>query len=321
MTQTHWLPGIVVLAIGLAIGVAFLFRLRRQSVRPGRDADGRLADLDRAAQLILDQLKELVADRHHLEAAQFDAETNRLEQEAAAALRARDEYARGRAVPGQLNPKAAAGPAVAAPSPQGWLARNPQLKGALWGAGVVLFFVALGLFLGQEQKPREDGANATGKTPPMASPGEPQEDPVLKEAMANYQAHPDSVDAIAALCHELINRQEFQEATRLTERGLGLDPFHIESRIHRAVLAAIEGNRENGEKVLTHLADAFPNAYEGRLYLGLMALQSGQQRAALDNFERYAAEAPVNEQPPRLSEGIEMLRRQLGKPAGEPATR
>ncbi len=260
MTQTHWLPGIVVLAIGLAIGVAFLFRLRRQSVRPGRDADGRLADLDRAAQLILDQLKELVADRHHLEAAQFDAEKNRLEQEAASALRARDEYARGRAVPEPVNPKAPAAPTVAAPAPQGWLARNPQLKGALWGAGVVLFFVALGLFLGQEQKPREDGANATGKTPPMASPGEPQEDPV-------------------------------------------------------------QGNRENGEKVLTHLADAFPNAYEGRLYLGLLALQSGQQRAALDNFERYAAEAPVNEQPPRLSEGIEMLRRQLGKPAGEPATR
>ena len=321
MTQTHWLPGIIVLAIGLAIGVAFLFRLR-QNARPGLDADGRLADLDRAAQLILDQLKELVADRHHLEAAQFDAEKNRLEQEAAAALRARDEYARGRAVPGQVSPKASAATATAAaPAPQGWMARHPQLKGAIWGAGVVLFFVALGLFLGQEQKPREDGANATGKTPPMASPGEPQEDPALKEAMANYQAHPDSVDAIAALCHELINRQEFQEATRLTERGLGLDPFHIESRIHRAVLAAIEGNREKGEKVLTHLADAFPDAYEGRLYLGLLALQSGQQRAALDNFERYAAEAPVNEQPPRLSEGIEMLRRQLGKPAGEPATR
>ncbi len=325
MTQTHWLPGIIVLAIGLAIGVAFLFRLRLQSARPGPDADGRLADLERAAQLILDQLKELVADRHHLEAAQFDAEKNRLEQEAAAALRARDEYARGRAVPAQVNEKAAAATAtataVAAPTPQGWLARHPQLKGGLWGAGVVLFFVALGLFLGQEQKPREDGASATSKTPPMASPGEPQEDPALKEAMANYQAHPDSVDAIATLCHELINRQEFQEATRLTERALGLDPFHIESRIHRAVLAAIEGNRENGEKVLTHLADAFPNAYEGRLYLGLLALQSGQQRAALDNFERYAAEAPVNEQPPRLSEGIEMLRRQLGKPAGEPATR
>jgi len=321
MTQTQWLPGMIALAIGLAIGIAFLFRLRQQGARPAPDADGRLADLERAAQLILDQLKELVADRHHLEAAQFDAEKNRLEQEAAAALRARDEYARGNAIPAQVGERAAAAATAAAPAPQGWLARHPQLKGALWGAGVVLFFVALGLFLGQEQKPRQDGAGATGKTPPMASAGEPQEDPGLKEAMANYQAHPDSVEAIAALCHELINRQEFQEATRLTERGLGLDPFHIENRIHRAILAAIEGNREKGEKVLAHLADAYPDAYEGRLYLGLLALQSGEQRVALDNFERYAAEAPVNEQPPRLAEGIEMLRRQAGKPAGEPATR
>src|ERR1700736_1767980 len=134
MAQTHWLPGIIVLAIGLAIGVAFLFRLR-QNARPGLDADGRLADLDRAAQLILDQLKELVADRHHLEAAQFDAEKSRLEQEAAAALRARDEYARGRAVAQGVSEKPAP---VAATAPQGWLARHPQLKGALWGGGVVL---------------------------------------------------------------------------------------------------------------------------------------------------------------------------------------
>src|ERR1700682_665391 len=140
MTQTHWLPGIIVLAIGLAIGVAFLFRLR-QNARPGLDADGRLADLDRAAQLILDQLKELVADRHHLEASQFDAEKNRLEQEAAAALRARDEYARGRAVPGPVNPKAAAGPTVAAASPQGWLGGPSHPQGAVWGAGGVLLLL------------------------------------------------------------------------------------------------------------------------------------------------------------------------------------
>jgi tetratricopeptide (TPR) repeat protein len=304
----------------LTAGLAFLFRLRKQKARPGLAANDRLADLERGAQLILDQLKELVADQHHLEAAQFDAEKNRLEQEAAAALRARDEYARGRGRPvsEKVNEKAAA---VASTAPPGWLARHPQFKGALWGAGVVLFFVVLGLFLGQEQKPRQDEAGATGKTPPMAGSGEPSEDPALKETIANYRAHPESVDAIAGLSHELINRQAFQEATRLTEHALGIDPFHVETRIHRAVLAAIEGNREKGEKALTHLANAYPDAYEGRLYLGLLALQAGEQRAALDNFERYAAEAPVNEQPPRLGEGIEMLRKQLGKPSGEPATR
>ncbi len=323
MTQTQWLPGVIVLAVGLVVGLVFLLRLRKGDARPSSNAEDRLADLERRAQLILDQLKELNADRHHLEPAQFESEKNRLEQEAASALRARDEYARGLAASAKASPKAEAAAASAAQAPRGWLARHPQLKGAIWGGGVVLFFVVLGLLLGQEQKPRQEGAGATGKTPPMASAaqGEQQEDPVLKEALANYQAHPESVDAISRLSHELINHQDFGEASRLTERALGLDPFDLESRIHRAVLAAIQGDREKGEKALEHLANAYPDAHEGRLYLGLLALQAGEHRAALDDFERYAAEAPLNEQPPRLAEGIAILRKQLGLPAGDPATR
>jgi tetratricopeptide (TPR) repeat protein len=315
MTQTQWLPGVIVLAIGLAIGFAFLVRFRRGGGRPNRDAGDRLADLERRAQLALDQLKELEADRHHLEPSQFETEKNRLELEAAGALRARDEYARDLAASSKGTPR----PEPTGPSTvsAGWFGRHPQLKGALWGGGVVLFFVALGLLLGREQKPRQEGAGAIGRTPPMAGTAEQQEDPGLNEALANYQAHPESIDAMSRLAHELINRQDFEEASRLTERALGMDPFHLESRIHRVVLAAIQGNRERGEKALEHLANAYPNAYEGRLYLGLLALQSGEHRVALDNFERYAAEAPPNEQPPRLTEGIAMLRRQLGLTGGD----
>jgi len=313
MTQTQWLPGVIALAIGLASGLALLF-FRKGSGRPAAAADDRLADLERRAQLILDQLKELDADRHHLEADQFEAEKARLEQEAAAALRARDEYGRGAAArQDAAKPVAPEAP----PARQGWLARHPQLKGALWGGGVVLFAVILGLLLSQDQKPRQDGMGATGKIPPTAgAPEEKQEDPVLNEAMANYQAHPDNVEAMSRLSHELINRQDFQEAARLTERSLGLDPFHLESRIHRAVLAAIEGEREKGQKTLQHLANDYPDAHEARLYLGLLALQAGEERAALEILERYSAEAPPSQQPPRLADAIATLRKKLGLAAG-----
>jgi len=311
MTQTQWLPGVIALAVGLVCGLAFLF-FRKGSTRPAAAVDDRVADLERRAQLILDQLKELSADRHHLDAAQFEAEKARLEQEAAAALRARDEY--GRAAARQTPAKPVA--PEAAPSPQGWLARHPQLKGAFWGGGVVLFAVILGLLLSQDQKPRQDGMGATGKTPPTAGAPETRDDPVLNEAMANYQAHPDSVEAMTRLSHELINRQEFQEAARLTERSLGLDPFHLESRIHRAVLAAIEGDREKGQKTLEHLANAYPDAHEARLYHGLLALQAGDERTALDILERYSAEAPPSQQPPRLADVIATLRKKLGLAAG-----
>src|SRR5215831_14457580 len=315
MTQTQWLPGVIALAVGLVCGLAFLF-FRKGSTRPAAAVDDRVADLERRAQLILDQLKELNADRHHLDAAQFEAEKARLEQEAAAALRARDEYSRGGAAP-KIPAKPI--PPEAASAPRGWLGRHPQLKGAFWGGGVVLFAVILGLLLSQDQKPRQDGMGATGKTPPMAGAPEAQEDPILNEAMANYQAHPDSVEAMSRLSHELINRQDFQEATRLTERSLGLDPFHVESRIHRAVLVAVEGDREKGQKALEHLANAYPDAHEARLYHGLLALQAGNERTALEILERYSAEAPPSQQPPRLADVIATLRKKLGPASGNGA--
>src|SRR5262245_54494340 len=96
MSQTDWLPGAIALAVGLVVGLGMLIWLQnRKAARPSREKPEQLADLERRAQLLIDQLKELIEDRHHLEPAQFEAEKQRLELEAAAALRARDECARG----------------------------------------------------------------------------------------------------------------------------------------------------------------------------------------------------------------------------------
>jgi tetratricopeptide (TPR) repeat protein len=141
-----------------------------------------------------------------------------------------------------------------------------------------------------------------------------QEDPDLREIVAQLQAHPDNVDLVARLSHQLINRREWEEANRLTERGLGLNPFHVESRIHRAVLSAARDEKA-AIAALEHLTRDYPDAYEGLLFLGGLALQKEDPRKALDYFERYLADAPASEQPPRLREGMAMLRTQLGLPA------
>ena len=52
------------------------------------------------------------------------------------ALRARDTHATGRPLP-----PAPAGDATTSSAPPGFLARSPQLKGALWGGGVVLLLM------------------------------------------------------------------------------------------------------------------------------------------------------------------------------------
>lgn len=317
MTETNWWPGVIVLALGLLAGGGYLLFFRPRAARKSEKRDEHLVDLDGRVQLLLDQLKELNADRHHLDPQQFAAEKSRLELEAAAAMRARDEYQRGGKPKGPE--QAAEAPAAAAEArPPGWWARHPQLKGAAWGGGLVLFFVVLGLLLQQEQKPRGERGEATGRTPPMQAAGDSsseREDPTLKDALAQLQAHPDNVEVISHVGHLLINREDWEEAGRLTERALGLNPFHIESRIHRAVLMATRGDKPGAIAALEHLTRDYPDAYEGLLFLGALALQDKDPHRALDYFERFVAEAPAREHPPRLREAMMMIRNQLGMPA------
>lgn len=308
MSQTNWLPGVIVLAIALGGGLLALFTLWRRREAPGARAE-RIAELDDQAHRLMDQLRELNADRHQLTDEQFAQEKYRLETAAAAALRQKDEIA-AKGHP-KLSPQPGA-PAKPAPSaPPGLLSQHPQLKGALWGGGIVLFFVALGLFLTQEQKPRTEGREATGKAPGTGEP-ERQEGPELKAALDGLQQHPKDPDAAIAAAHELINVQDWSQASQLTERAAGQVPFNLENRIHRAFLKAPQGNAKQSLSELEHLFETYPDSYEALLYHGAVELQTGNPRAALASFERYAVEAPPNQQPPMLQQGIAMLRKQLG---------
>lgn len=320
MTQpTNWLPGIIALAISLLCGIGFLLLQRRRggpSTAQEPQRDGTLDDLDRRAQSLIEQLKELVADKHNLSAEQFEAEKARLEREAAAALRARDEYRQKRkpAAGGSTAPA----PGQQAPAPTGFSARNPQLVGALWGAGVVAFFGALGYLLVAEQRPREEGMEASGRVPPNSSVAgqqqlPPQEDAQLAEAKERLLQNPTDLEAAGFVGHELIRNRQLDEAEKVTRRALAVDPFHIESRVHLGVLNAIRGDVAKAEQELKELADTWPGAQEALLFLGFISLQTNNRAQALEYFERFSVEVPSEHQPPGLDAAIAQLRQEVGK--------
>jgi tetratricopeptide (TPR) repeat protein len=302
MSPTQWVPGILVLITALCGALLYLAisRQKRDTLRVGSDDP---ADLDTRAQRLIDQLKELTADQHHLGKVQFSAEKERLEREAASALAQRDALARG--------PRKEA--AIASTTGAGWLARHPRLQGAFWGGGLVLFFAILGLLLMQEQKPRASGQEATGKVPGGGKPPEAgAEDPHLKLALERVREHPNDAAALANAAHELLSRQAWDEARQLTDRASGIDPFDLENRIHRAFLKATQGKGEEALKELAHLYERYPNSHEALLLDGAVASQAGNLRRAIDSFERYLIEAPPSEHPPHLREGVASLRKQLG---------
>jgi tetratricopeptide (TPR) repeat protein len=316
--QTNWWPGIIALLISVICGAAYLLLQRSKGGAPASpepQRDGVRDDLERRAQSLIEQLKELVADKHNLAPEQFEAEKSRLEREAAAALRARDEYIQQRKNPA---PGSAGAPTAAqAPAPTGFAARNPQLVGALWGAGIVLFFGVLGYLIVSEQRPREDNMEATGRLPPGTAPSgqQPQvsmEDQELAAAQERLKANPNDLEASALVAHEMIRKQNPEEAERLTIRSLAIDPFHIESRVHRGVLRAIRGDVPGAEQELLTLADTYPGAQEALLFMGFIHIQSGNRAKALEYFERFSIEVPRDMQPPQLEAAIAQLRQEVG---------
>ena len=318
---TNWLPGIIVLSVAFVLAAAWLLFQRRKggaSPAPGAvaKADGTAEDLTQRAQSLIEQLRTLEAEKHHFTPEHYTAEKSRLEHEAAAALRARDEHQKRQAAGTEPTP------ARNVKAPTGWASRNPQMVGALWGAGVVIFFGGLGYLLVSEQKPREEGQMGTGVTPPgMGAPmqqqagGMPQGDnDEMEEARKRFESNPNDVEAASMLSHELIRQQEFVEALKVTQKGLAVDPFNVELRVHRGVLRATsQGDLPGAEEELVELVNTWPDAQEALIFLGSLALRRGDKAGALAHFERFTVEVPKNMQPPQLAPAVAQLRAEVGQ--------
>ncbi|NVI97770.1 tetratricopeptide repeat protein [Myxococcus sp. AM009] len=312
---TNWLPGIIVLAATFVLAAGWLLLQRRKgALASAEPRDGVLDDLTQRAQSLIDQLRALDAEKHNQGAEQYAAEKSRLEREAAAALRAKDEHLKRKASGEGVRAR------PQAPAPTGWASRNPQLVGALWGAGIVVFFGGLGYLLVSEQQTRTDGMEATGRMPPGGAAAQPQgagmgeqmqEGPEMQEARARLNANAGDVDAAALLSHELIRRQQFDEAVKVTAKGLAADPFNVELKVHRGVLRATQGDMAGAEAELTELVDTWPDAQEALIFLGSLALRRGDKATALAYFERFSVEVPRNMQPPQLGPAIAQLRAEV----------
>jgi len=308
VTESHWIPGLVVLSLGLIAGALYLLFGRKSALASPADQG---TDAQRRVDSLLAQLREHQAEKHQLDPAAWQQEHDRLERAAADAMRARDGVVNAPDRP-PSGKKGATVPAPAAPS--GFFGRHPQLVGAAWGAAVVVFFGALGLWLSQEQKPRGEGDTATGTVPRGGSgaPGGEGEDRDFQTALARARDNPGAdLGLTGEVIRELIGRSDFQQALELNERALGADPFRTELRVHRAFLKVVQGQREAGLAELARLADLYPEGNSALIFRGMIHMQAQEPREALKDFEAYLAVTPPQNVPPQLRAGVAQLRQQV----------
>ncbi|HLT30104.1 MAG TPA: hypothetical protein VK013_08670 [Myxococcaceae bacterium] len=329
MNETQWLPGIFALAVALAgAGLYLLFARRPEAGQTdatssgpdGRAPNAATQELERQAQLALDAVRSHREAKHLQAPEAWEAELKRLELAAAAALKARDEGAAA----ASAQPAAPPGrQPVATTGVLGVFDRHPALKVAVWGSGVVLFFIALGLVLGQESQERKDGMEATGTVPPMGVPTGVEHDhdgdgvpdhanhddpPQLAAALERFRRNPLDLDAAGESSHILIQLQRTDEADVIVQRALAVDPFAAELRVHRAVIQALRGDTGSARKELQLLIDLYPGSEEALLFLGSLAMMEGREAEGLEHFEHFAIDVPRTMQPSELLPAIAELR-------------
>lgn len=307
--ETNWLPGILVTAAGVVGSLAFLFLAKRGA--PAKDA-APPDDLNARYQTVIGELKEHTANKHLLPADSWEAEKKRLEALAVSLLKQRDSH-KHEALKAEAR---AERKAQAVAKETGLLATNPQLKGALLGGAVVLFFAVLWISLNEATKPRADGMEATGmmaggQQMPPQEPQEPQQDMRLESLLAAVQKSPDDIDALAEAGLYLISKQGFQEARPFIQRASMLDPFHVKTRVCRAIMLAVDGDVTGSLGELERLAALYPDAYAGNLYAGMLSMDQNDPGRAVRNFEAYVGTAPPDEVPPMMRGAIAQIKQQL----------
>jgi len=76
-------------------------------------------------------------------------------------------------------------------------------------------------------------------------------------------------------------------------------------------MRAVDGDMPGAMADLARLADMYPEAYDARLFVGLIAMDQNDTAKALKNFEWYLSTAPAEEQPPMLPMAVAQLRQQV----------
>jgi tetratricopeptide (TPR) repeat protein len=288
MMETNWLPGLVTLGVGAAAGGTWLLvsRLRGSAPRPAAPAQ----DEDtQAYQQRIEQLRALELERPQLGEARYLEERGRLEQEAAALLRARAARAPRDVAPA---PSREAEP----PAP----GRSRLALGLGWAVALALVVTAFVQLKDAGERAPEVGAQAAA---PVS-----EGDPEMAALLQHTAQHPEDIEAMAAASHELLRRQRYDEAEALTARVLAQQPMHLESHIHRAVVQGVRGDPQGAMQKLTYLADNHPQAHEALLFRGVLALNNDNPTLALESFERFAAGAPEQAAPLQLDHVIAMLK-------------
>ena len=130
-TETSMIPGAIALVIGSVSALLVTSRIARKASDSDTDTDTPVLDLEEEVGHAVLMLRDLEHHKNRIDPASYQAQKEKLEKEAAQALRQRD--AQVKAIQEKKEVKTMSQDQESG----GFLHNRPQLKGFLWGALVM----------------------------------------------------------------------------------------------------------------------------------------------------------------------------------------
>ena len=311
MNDVAWLPSLLVLAIGLAIGLAASAAVRRRGRRdkPAKaETELRLRDLEARREDLYRRLRSPELNEGDRESLELAAAHTLRELEKLAPKRSREKEPKPTAAP----------PTAPAAAPAGGI-RHPALVGFVAGMALVLLVGWL-VYLAV----RDSGA-ATATQTTSGSAEEPHPDSgslpaearrELEQLEAAAAAAPDDVLARKRLALARLDAGMYFEAFSDAEAILAGQPEDPDGLYIQGVVRLSMGRAQEALELLDRVLVRYPEHLRAMVYRGLALAQSGDTEQAIDTWE-MALEMSGGSNP-----DIENLLRQARSqpPATTPAT-
>ena len=290
--ELPWWPAFATLGVASALG-ALVARLLPSAVAKAPATSDTVADLEERLAHLVAQLRDLDEQRGRLSPEAYSGQKAEFEGRAAATLRSLDEVRKGK-----VRGKARASEAVEVTPAVQFLASRPQLRGALWGGGVVALGALLFTLVTQEQRPQAPMGGATGAA---TNPDQAE----MKALYETLVQKPDDVAALTRMAHLLLKAQMHNEARVVNDRALQLDPQSVEARTHAAVLEAGGGNAVAGQAGLDAVLKQDPTFAEAWFFKGMLGMQAGNNEVMRQSFQQFVRYAPPGPQRDRIRAMLE----------------
>ena len=278
--MSDFIPGFVVLAIGLAVGGVLAVRLLRAAGSGRRGS--RVADLQLEVADLGARREELYATlRESRDEGLDEAERRRLELSAARSLKALEDTRRALEQRRSKGTKPPTGKVATASS------TRPALIGFAFGAGMVALVVVLFFWAGRDATPAADPAAATvgGPREDALAQLDPKVATRVRTLEEQLQREPTNLDTRKALAETLISEGLLFEGYQESQRILQQSPDDPDGFYLQGLVRLMMGQSETAVELLDRAIDGQPQHVSAYLVRGLARLRQGNNQDAISDWE------------------------------------